>query len=115
MILSTVSVGQSDYTIAVHGAEIRTNKTPLFVYVNEDGNRGAGCYVYTVGRNDSTYTSVLQQGGAADVHDLACNLGRVLARRFGCPSYVSMSGRFSLHEYLELSRAVVAACEDASA
>lgn len=115
MKTSEIAVGNNDYDLAVHVHVTgkHSSKTPVLVYISQRGHNAIGSYIYTIGRGTETYSSVLQQGENASVQDLATNLGRVLLRKFGCPSYVCMSGFFSSYEYGELSREVVAAIESA--
>lgn len=113
MIGSTISVGNNDYDVAIHMTPGGLAKTPVLVYLTQQGHNKIGSYIYTIGRGKETFSSVLQQGEDATVGDLAANLGRVLVRRFECPSYVCMSGLFLPSEYGELSRQVVAACDSA--
>lgn len=113
MKVTRVLVGSSDYDLAVHAST--SAKSPVFVHVNQRGNASMGCYVYTIGTPlkssvDSTYSVVLQ-GDGSGLQDLAANLGRVLAKKFGCPAYVSMSGSVSLTDYAFLSQEVVRACQ----
>lgn len=126
MKLSTVSVGSADYDLAVHPSN--NSKSPIFVHVNQQGNTALGAYVYTIGKPDrtpnssgsirnpklATYSSVIQ-GDGGGLQDLATNLGRVLVKKFGCPTYVSISGGVSLTDYGLLSREVVEACETVNA
>ncbi|OBA21982.1 hypothetical protein METBIDRAFT_143617 [Metschnikowia bicuspidata var. bicuspidata NRRL YB-4993] len=115
MKTSEISVGNNDYDLAVHVTTPVSAKTPVLVYLTQRGQGKIGSYVYTIGRGTETYSSILQQGEDAGVDDLATNLGRVILKRFGCPSYVCMSGCFMPYEYGELSRQVVAACNEAVA
>ncbi|KAM9934870.1 hypothetical protein OXX80_005545 [Metschnikowia pulcherrima] len=115
MQTSSISVGNNDYDLAVHVAAQLTSKTPILVYLTQHGHGSIGSYIYTIGKDTDTYSSVLQQGEDAGVQDLAVNLGRVISRKYSCPSYVCMSGYFSPFEYSELSREVLKACESGKA
>lgn len=121
MKITTVSVGSADYDLAIHPS--KNEKSPIFVYINQQGNGAMGSYVYTIGavkkttthlssQDIPTYSSVIQ-GDGGGLQDLAANLGRVLTKKFGCPAYVSISGAVSLTDYGTLSREVIAACNEA--
>lgn len=114
---SSISVGSSDYDLAVSPS--KNAKSPIFVYLNQVGNASLGSYVYTIGaprrvgpkgKTVETYSTVIQ-GDGGGLQDLATNLGRLLVNKFGCPAYVSISGAVSLPDYGLLSREVLAACE----
>lgn len=121
MKVTTISVGSTDYDLAIHPS--KNEKSPIFVYLNQQGNGAMGSYVYTIGATKNTasrlsandmptYSSVIQ-GDGGGLQDLAANLGRVLTKKFGCPAYVSISGAVSLTDYGFLSREIVAACNTA--
>lgn len=101
-----ISVGDHDYDVAVQHNPANA-KAPILVYVNETGSSKIGSYIYTVPSKDTSYSSVLQGVENGDLHDFTANLGRVLVKKFGCPSYVSVSGNISIYDYGELSRLVV--------
>lgn len=118
MKVTTISVGSADYDLAIHPS--KNEKSPIFVYLNQQGNGSMGSYVYTIGaskkrqpvpsKDVQTYSSVIQ-GDGGGLQDLAANLGRVLTKKFGCPAYVSISGAVSLSDYGFLSREILLACE----
>lgn len=102
----SVSVGDSDYNVAIHHSPSNA-KAPLLVYVNQVGNSTIGCYVYTVPSKNTSYASVLQGVENGELHDFTANLGRVLVKKFGCPSYVLVSGSVGLYDSGELAKCVV--------
>lgn len=102
---STVSGVDADYDVAIHSE----GSGPVLVYVSQPG-APIGAYVYTIGKNLDTYSTVLQHSADHGLQDMAANMGRVLVKKLQRPSYVCMSG-VSVHEYGLISRAVLAACE----
>lgn len=106
---STISLGGYDYQVICH-RHAANPKAPVMIYVNQVGNNSIGAYVYTIGKGEKTYTSVLQQAEVITLQDLATNLGRVLAKKLAAPSYVSISGSLSMYDYGELSSFVVSQC-----
>lgn len=108
MKTTTIAVGEHDYEVSVH---LPCGKGPVIAYVNQVGNHAIGCYVYTIGKGQDTYSTVLQNTGDLALHDMAGNLGRMLVKKLQCPSYVCMSGYVSTYEYGELAKQVVQSCE----
>jgi hypothetical protein len=78
------------------------NKIPISLHLSKVGtNTCLGCYVYTIldSNNGKTYQTLLNNSEETLV-DITKKFGNLISKKFFVPTYVSVSGQWSIEDLL---------------
>lgn len=100
------NINGEDYKIVV--STNKHDKSSINVYVNEVSNKGIGSYVYSIkdARTEKIYSSVLQDHSSDILTEQAKNLGYLVVKKYGRPTYTNISGL--INDYPQILKAVFA-------
>ncbi|KAG0684544.1 hypothetical protein C6P40_002673 [Pichia californica] len=80
----------------------KKNRKPISIHLSKVGtNTLLGCYVYTIidKRSDKIYQTLLNNSEETLV-DMTKKIGSLISKKFSTPSYVSLSGDWSLEDLM---------------
>lgn len=78
------------------------NRIPISIHLSKVGtNTELGCYVYTIidKRTEKVYQTLLNNSEETLV-DMTKKIGNLITKKFSVPSYVSLSGDWSLQDLM---------------
>lgn len=76
------------------------NKIPITVHLSKTGaDTELGCYVYSIYGRGEVYQTLLNNSEETLV-DLTKKVGGLISKKYNSPSYVSMSGYWSLEDLI---------------
>ncbi|AWU73423.1 hypothetical protein CAS74_001224 [Pichia kudriavzevii] len=87
-----------------------SNRIPITIHLSKTGtNTELGCYVYTIldKRSGRTHQTLLNNSNETLV-DMTKKIGALLSKKYHVPTYVSVSGNWSLEDLLATIKSVVA-------
>lgn len=85
------------------------NKIPISIYLSKVGNNTIlGCYVYTIihYKSNKIYQTLLNNSEETLV-DMTKKIGNLLSKKFSVPTYVNLSGDWSLDDLIVTVRETV--------
>lgn len=85
------------------------NRIPISLHLSKVGNNAPlGCYVYTIvdSRTGKVYQTLLNNSEEQLV-DLTRKIGGLVSKKFSVPTYISMSGDWSLEDMVTTVKEVV--------
>lgn len=90
------------------------NRVAFSIHLSKVGtNTPLGCYVYTIfdSRREKTHQTLLNNSQEILV-DMAKRMGALISKKFHVPTYVSLSGEWSLDDLLATVQATVKFIEE---
>lgn len=86
-----------------------TNDIPITLHLSKVGaDTPLGCYVYSIydKKNNAVYQTLLNNSEETLV-DLTKKIGMLVSKKYGVPTYVSMSGLWSLEDLMSTVKLIV--------
>lgn len=90
------------------------NRIPITIHLSKLGiNAILGCYVYTIiySKTNKIYQTLLNNSEETLV-DMAKKIGNLLSKKFSVPTYVSLSGDWSLDDLIVTVKETIKFIED---
>lgn len=85
------------------------NRIPISLHISKVGNKTVlGCYVYTIidAKTGKIYQTLLNNSEEHLV-DMSKKIGGLVAKKFSVPTYISMSGDWSLEDLISTAKEII--------
>lgn len=90
-----------------------TNKIPISIFLSKVGTETAlGCYVYTIADKKGNSFQTLLNNSEETLVDITKKIGTLITKKFNVPSYVCVSGNWTLEDLIVTVQNTVKFIED---
>lgn len=86
---------------------------PISLFLSKSGtDTNLGCYIYSIkDKNEDIHQTILNNS-EEDLMDFTKKIGKLVSKKFSVPSYVCISGNWSLEELITTIKYIVEFIED---